>query len=98
MAEREYMEGMHFSTTMGQDVYDVTVNMSGTGQDYSGDYNVKKFGAIGDGITDDTVAIQLTFDAASSAESPTVLFPAGTYIHSSIFTFDIKSFSRIPFC
>ena len=29
MAEREYMEGQHYSATLGQDVYDVTVAMSG---------------------------------------------------------------------
>lgn len=38
--------------------------------------NVKDFGAVGDGVTDDTEAIQAALSAASKA----VFFPAGTYI------------------
>lgn len=38
--------------------------------------NVKDFGAVGDGMTDDTEAIQAALSAASKA----VFFPAGTYI------------------
>lgn len=38
--------------------------------------NVKDFGAVGDGATDDTEAIQAALSAASKA----VFFPAGTYI------------------
>lgn len=38
--------------------------------------NVRDFGAVGDGVTDDTEAIQAALSAASKA----VFFPAGTYI------------------
>jgi hypothetical protein len=43
--------------------------------------SVKDFGAVGDGVTDDTAAIQAALDASS-----TVSFPAGTYnISASVF-------------
>jgi parallel beta-helix repeat protein len=47
-------------------------------------YNVKDFGAIGDGVTDDTAAIQAALDAAG-VTSGGVFVPEGTYkIASSI--------------
>lgn len=45
--------------------------------------NVKWFGAAGDGVKDDTLAIQQAIHfAATAAEKPVVYFPAGTYIVS----------------
>lgn len=42
-------------------------------------YNVRDYGAQGDGTTDDTAAIQAAIDAVP-ASGGTVMFPAGTYI------------------
>jgi polygalacturonase len=53
-------------------------------QNYSGSYNIRLFGAAGDGKTPDTEAINKTIDAASAAGGGTVYFPAGTYLSFSI--------------
>ena len=45
-------------------------------------YNVKAFGAVGDGVTDDTTAIKNAI-AAAGAKGGRVRFPAGTFIYSS---------------
>jgi hypothetical protein len=41
--------------------------------------NVKSHGAVGDGVTDDTAAIQAAVDAAYTAGGGTVFAPRGTY-------------------
>lgn len=41
-------------------------------------YNVKAYGAVGNGITDDTLAVQGAIDAAG--DTGVVFFPAGTYL------------------
>ena len=43
-------------------------------------YNVKAFGALGDGITNDRRAIQAAINAAEAARSGIVYFPPGTYL------------------
>ncbi|MGF6488335.1 M10 family metallopeptidase C-terminal domain-containing protein [Pseudomonas frederiksbergensis] len=45
-------------------------------------FNVQNFGAKGDGITDDTAAIQSAIDAAAVAGGGQVYMPTGTYIVS----------------
>jgi polygalacturonase len=47
-------------------------------------YDVRAFGARGDGRTLDTLSINKAIEAASSAGGGTVLFPAGTYLSFSI--------------
>ena len=42
--------------------------------------SVLDFGAMGDGVTDDTAAIQLALDTVSAAGGGTVFVPSGTYI------------------
>ena len=50
----------------------------------SGDmYNVKAFGATGDGITNDVGAIQAAIDAANGSGGGIVFIPGGTYIIAS---------------
>lgn len=46
-------------------------------------YNVKAYGAKGDGLTDDTVAIQSAINAAAVNGGDT-FFPSGTYVASGI--------------
>lgn len=45
--------------------------------------NVKDYGAVGDGVTDDTAAIQAAFDYAITKNQATVFFPAGKYLCNS---------------
>jgi len=47
-------------------------------------FNVKMYGAIGNGITLDTAAINKTIEAANASGGGTVHFPAGTYLSYSI--------------
>ncbi len=49
-----------------------------------GSFNVRQFGAKGDGQTLDSTAINQTIETAASAGGGTVYFPAGTYLSGSI--------------
>ncbi len=49
-----------------------------------GRFNVRTFGAKGDGATHDTLAINAAIDAAAAAGGGTVYFPAGNYLSFSI--------------
>lgn len=41
--------------------------------------NVREFGAVGDGVADDTTAIQAAIDAAAAGSIKTVVMPPGSY-------------------
>ncbi|HEX4341821.1 MAG TPA: glycosyl hydrolase family 28-related protein, partial [Verrucomicrobiae bacterium] len=43
-------------------------------------FNVRDYGAKGDGVTLDTAAIQKTIDTAAAAGGGTVLVPAGKFV------------------
>jgi polygalacturonase len=47
-------------------------------------YNVRDFGAVGDGKTLDSPAINQAIEAAAAAGGGTVVFPPGTYLSGSI--------------
>lgn len=51
-------------------------------------YNIRDFGAVGDGKTLDTVALQKAIDACNKDQGGTVLVPAGVFV---IGTVEIKS-------
>ena len=55
-----------------------------SGAEIAGVYDVRAFGARGDGKTLDTPAINKAIDAAAAAGGGTVRFPAGTYLCFSI--------------
>ena len=48
-------------------------------------FNVRDFGAVGDGVAKDTVAVQKAVDAANAAGGGEVLLPKGTYLSGSVF-------------
>lgn len=50
----------------------------------SADYNVKDYGAVGDGKTLDSPAINAAIEAAEAAGGGRVVLPAGTYLSGSI--------------
>ena len=49
------------------------------------EYNIKEFGAAGDGLNNDTEAIQKAIDACSQSGGGIVLVPAGTYLSASLY-------------
>lgn len=76
--------GIDIKTVNGQSLLGYgDISVSGGSSLY---LNVKDLGAIGDGVTDDTYAIQ---NAINNANGKTVFFPKGTYLVSN--TLNLKS-------
>lgn len=57
--------------------------------------NVKDYGAIGDGVTDDTIAIQTALDASDATGSGIVYFSPGIYKITS--TLSVPAYSHLYF-
>ncbi|HWV57493.1 MAG TPA: glycosyl hydrolase family 28-related protein, partial [Longimicrobiales bacterium] len=57
-------------------------------------FDIRDYGAVGDGVTLDTDAINAAIDAAAAAGGGTVLFPAGTY---ASYTIRLKSHVHLHF-
>lgn len=68
---------------------DATGSVQRTIKDRLEDYvSVKDFGAVGDGVTNDTAAIQAGIDAMEAAGGARLHFPAGTYLCSTLWIDD----------
>lgn len=61
----------------------------------SSDFNVREFGALGDGSHDDTVAIQNALDAVQTAVRGAVYIPAGKYKIAGDLTFSATPDSNL---
>ena len=83
-------------TLNGSTASAITYNQGGTGaqdrtvkaklQEF---VSVKDFGAVGDGVTDDTAAIQAAINWASSSKREVIFFPSGRYKCGTIYmTYD----------
>ena len=56
-------------------------------------YDIRSYGAVGNGVTPDTAAVQAAVDAAGAAGGGTVLVPAGgTYLIGSV---ELRSYVRL---
>lgn len=72
-----------FETGMTGAQFLAALNTQITGSGIEGTYNVLKYGAVGDGVTDDTDHIQDAIDAAST-DGGTVYVPAGVYMVNTL--------------
>lgn len=70
----------------------ITYNQGGTGaQDRTvkaklqETVSVKDFGAVGDGVTDDTAAIQAAINYAANSRRQKVIFPSGHYVVTTLY-------------
>lgn len=75
---------MNLSTPRGLGLFAIFAFSAGLALAESRSFNIRDYGATGDGRTIDTAAINKAIDAAAAAGGGTVYFPAGTYASYSI--------------
>jgi hypothetical protein len=77
------MASMLFGVICVAPAQEIQVNAAAL-QDKGGQvHNVKAFGAIGNGVTDDSTAIQRVLDLIDEAGTGTIYFPRGNYVVST---------------
>lgn len=59
--------------------------------------SVKDFGAVGNGVTDDTAAIQAAIDYAATLTAPILIVDAGEYYTTAALYFTLPNYSTIQF-
>lgn len=96
--------GAGVTVTVTNGVATVSIPGSGGGtpsstDNYEAMYNPKNsaYGAVGDGATDDTAAMQATFTAASNGAPHGIYIPDGTYIISSQISLPAGADFQIPY-
>jgi|GEM_PF-6165800 len=80
-----------FSFYVDSGIYDLTITRTGYTTTYIRNVvitgreilSVTNFGAVGDGVTDDTVAIQEAIDSVELTDYPIIFFPIGDYLITS---------------
>lgn len=72
-----YFQGVNTGIRSGDTTYPESTNTRYDGTDFV--YNAKRFGAKGDGITDDSQVIQQMIDNAHGSGGGTIFFPSGEY-------------------
>jgi polygalacturonase len=76
---------IRITIVIGAAAVSLAITQSASGQNAAtASYNVRSFGAKGDGKQLDSVAINKAIDAAAAAGGGTVYFPAGDYLSTSI--------------
>lgn len=63
---------------------ELQAQVAGAGNSASGIFDVRRYGAVGDGKAVDSPAINRAIEAAAAAGGGTVVFPAGTYLSFSL--------------
>jgi hypothetical protein len=86
MSERDFLVGNVLdemdSTKHRLDILERVISTPGTPETSGDAFNVRHYGAVGDGVTDDTVAFQAALDVAHAAGAATLFAPPGEYIIS----------------